>query len=40
MPSVALGLEQVPSAGLQVPATWHWSEAEQVLEVCAVQVPH
>ena len=25
-----MGLEQVPDAGSQVPATWHWSRAEQM----------
>ncbi|PTL82502.1 hypothetical protein DAT35_16960 [Vitiosangium sp. GDMCC 1.1324] len=33
------GLEQVPVAGLQVPTSWHWSEAVQVAGVPAVQVP-
>src|ERR1700722_5495414 len=27
VPSAAVGLEQMPLAGLQVPATWHWSLA-------------
>jgi len=33
------GLEQVPSAGLQVPALWQLSEAVQVLGLLPAQVP-
>jgi len=29
VPSALAGLEHVPVAGSQVPATWHWSEALQ-----------
>src|SRR5436309_3528976 len=29
VPLVVVGLEDWPVAGLQVPATWHWSEAVQ-----------
>jgi hypothetical protein len=29
-PSALFGFEQMPVAGLHVPALWHWSEAEQV----------
>src|SRR5690348_5928756 len=28
--SGAIGFEQTPVAGLQTPATWHWSSAAQV----------
>src|SRR2546425_1230076 len=30
VPFVAVGVEQLPVAGLHVPATWHWSRAVQV----------
>lgn len=30
VPFVAVGFEQTPVDGLQVPATWHWSWAPQV----------
>jgi hypothetical protein len=33
------GLEQVPVAGLHVPAAWHWSEAVQVTVDPAVHTP-
>src|SRR5438094_549299 len=33
VPLAATGLEQVPVAGSQVPATWHWSEAGQATGV-------
>jgi hypothetical protein len=33
------GLEHVPVAGLQVPATWHWSDAVQTTELAPVQTP-
>ncbi|HSD10389.1 MAG TPA: hypothetical protein VLF14_05375, partial [Candidatus Binatia bacterium] len=39
VPSAALGLEHVPVAGLQVPATWHWSLAVQTTEFEPVQAP-
>jgi len=34
-----LGFEHAPFAGLQVPATWHWSEAAQVTGLLPVQTP-
>src|SRR5262249_5973257 len=34
-PSALAGLEQVPVAGLQVPAAWHWSWAVQATGVPA-----
>jgi hypothetical protein len=33
------GLEQVPSAVLQVPASWHWSLAVQVTKLPPVHLP-
>ena len=39
LPLGLAGLEQVPVAGLQVPASWHWSEAEQVTGFEPVQAP-
>src|SRR5439155_13836728 len=30
VPSIAVGLEQLPVAGSHVPAVWHWSRAVQV----------
>jgi hypothetical protein len=39
VPFGAVGLEQVPVAGLQVPATWHWSSAVQVTGFDPVHVP-
>jgi hypothetical protein len=33
------GLEQVPEAGLQVPATWHWSWAVQATGFVPVHEP-
>ena len=38
-PFVLAGLEQVPVAGSQVPATWHWSEAVQTTGLLPVQTP-
>ena len=38
-PFVLAGLEQVPVAGSQVPATWHWSEAVQTTGLLPVQSP-
>jgi len=34
-----LGLEHLPFAGLQVPATWHWSGAVQVTGLEPTQIP-
>ena len=34
-----LGVEQIPVAVLQVPATWHWSLAAQMTAPAPVQVP-
>src|SRR5438132_877033 len=39
VPSGLLGLEQVPVAGSQVPASWHWSRAVQVTGFAPVQTP-
>ena len=39
VPLGAAGLEQAPVAGLQVPATWHWSLAEQVTGFEPEQTP-
>jgi hypothetical protein len=42
VPSALDGLEHVPVAGSQVPATWHWSEAVQMTPVqrpLATQAP-
>ena len=33
------GLEHAPVAGLQVPATWHWSDAVQTTGLAPVQTP-
>src|SRR4029077_21094391 len=33
------GLEQVPLAGSQVPATWHWSRAVQTTGFAPTQAP-
>src|SRR2546430_17648017 len=38
-PFVLAGLEHVPVAGSQVPATWHWSEAVQATGVAPAHVP-
>jgi len=38
-PLALAGLEQTPVEGLQVPASWHWSEAVQVTVVPPVQTP-
>jgi hypothetical protein len=37
--SGAFGLEHKPVAGLQVPATWHWSSAAQVTGLTPAQLP-
>src|SRR2546428_8556493 len=39
VPLLAFGLEHWPVAVLQVPATWHWSEAVQTMGFEPVQVP-
>src|SRR3989454_515672 len=39
VPFVAVGLEQLPVAGLHVPATWHWSRTVQVTGVLPTQLP-
>jgi hypothetical protein len=39
VPSEAAGFEHWPFAELQVPATWHWSEAVQTTGLAPVQVP-
>jgi hypothetical protein len=39
VPSGAFGFEQTPVPGLQTPATWHWSLAEQTVAVPALQTP-
>jgi len=39
VPSVAVGFEQAPDSGSQVPATWHWSDAVQTFGFPPVQVP-
>src|SRR5439155_1557321 len=38
-PSGFAGLEHVPVAGLQVPATWHWSAAAQTTGLVPVHTP-
>src|SRR5438094_670230 len=39
VPSALLGLEQVPLAGSQTPATWHWSSAVQTTGFAPTQAP-
>jgi hypothetical protein len=39
VPLGAGGLEHVPDAGLQMPATWHWSEAVQATEFEPTHAP-
>src|SRR5437016_6192237 len=39
VPFVAVGVEQLPVAGLHVPATWHWSRAVQVTGLLPTQLP-
>ncbi len=39
VPSGWDGFEQMPSAGLQTPATWHWSSGVQTTGLAPVQVP-
>src|SRR5207248_1149783 len=39
VPLAAAGLEHCPVEGLQVPATWHWSEAGKAMGWETTQVP-
>src|SRR5262249_30887384 len=39
LPFVFAGLEQVPVAGSQTPASWHWSDAVQVTGFTPMQNP-
>ena len=39
VPFAAAGLEHCPVAGLQVPATWHWSAAVHVTGFDPAQLP-
>jgi hypothetical protein len=39
VPSALLGLVQTPVPGTQDPTLWHWSSAEHVTELPAVQAP-
>src|SRR5438445_3415424 len=39
VPSAFAGFEHVPLAGSQVPAMWHWSEAEQTTALLPVHTP-
>src|SRR5262249_58642626 len=39
VPSDWVGLDQVPLAGSQVPASWHWSTAVQTIGFEPMQVP-
>jgi hypothetical protein len=39
LPSVFVGFEHMPVAGLQVPAVWHWSRAVQLTGLAPVQAP-
>src|SRR5437879_4354566 len=39
VPSAWFGLEQAPFAGLQTPATWHWSRAVQMTGLAPMQLP-
>jgi hypothetical protein len=38
-PFAALGLLHCPFAGLQVPATWHWSDAVHTTGLAPVHTP-
>src|SRR5947207_15500138 len=38
-PSALVGLEQVPVAGSQVPASWHWSGGAQTTGLAPGQAP-
>ena len=39
VPFAAAGLEHCPVAESQLPATWHWSEAEQTTGLLPVHTP-
>jgi hypothetical protein len=39
VPFTAIGFEQLPEAGSQVPAVWHWSDGVQVTGLDPAQVP-
>src|SRR2546425_54302 len=39
LPSAWFGLEHVPLAGSQIPATWHWSSAVQTTGFAPPQTP-
>src|SRR2546430_17402499 len=39
VPSAWFGLEHVPLAGSQIPATWHWSSAVQTTGFAPMQLP-
>jgi hypothetical protein len=39
VPSLAIGLEQAPVPGAQVPAAWHWSVAGQANGAPPTQAP-
>ena len=39
VPSGAFGVEQKPVLGSQLPAVWHWSEAEHVTGFVPMQAP-
>jgi hypothetical protein len=39
LPFALFGFEHVPSAGLQVPTTWHWSIAAQTTDAPLVHIP-
>jgi hypothetical protein len=39
VPLGAAGLTQMPLAGLQMPATWHWSGETQITGLAPMQVP-
>src|SRR5206468_11962012 len=39
VPSTFVGLLQVPVAGSQVPAVWHWSEAVHTRGIVPTQAP-
>lgn len=39
VPSAIAGFEHSPVAGLQIPATWHWSEATHVMRLLPLHVP-
>src|SRR5207249_6719656 len=39
LPLAFAGFEHVPAAGLQLPTTWHWSEAVQTTGLLPVQTP-